>query len=93
MEDMAKVIPLGEGRVRIIEIPITENDPAAQKQIWEINLPKEVIIGCILRQHQTLIPRGDTRILAGDVLVLISGNAQEEIALLELKVGGSKWHG
>ena len=93
MEEMAKVIPLGEGRVRIIEIPITENDPAAQKQVWEINLPKEVIIGCILRQHQTLIPRGDTRILGGDVLVLISGNAQEEIALLELKGGGSKWHG
>lgn len=44
MEEMAKVIPLGEGRVRIIEIPITENDPAAQKQIWEINLPKEVIM-------------------------------------------------
>ena len=93
MEEMAKVIPLGEGRVRIIEIPITENDPAAQKQIWEVNLPKEVIIGCILRQNQTLIPRGDTRILAGDVLVLISGNEQEEIALLELKGGGSKWRG
>ena len=92
-EEMAKVIPLGEGRVRIMEIPITENDPAAQKQIWEINLPKEVIIGCILRQNQTLIPRGDTRILAGDILVLISGNEQEEIALLELKGGGSKWRG
>ena len=72
---------------------VTENDPAAQKQVWEINLPKEVIIGCILRQHQTLIPRGDTRILGGDVLVLISGNEQEEIALLELKGGGSKWRG
>lgn len=93
MEEIAKVIPLGEGRVRIIEVPITENDPASQKQIWEINLPKEVIIGCILRQNQTLIPRGDTRILAGDVLVLISGNEQEEGALLELKGGGSKWHG
>ena len=87
------VTPLGDGRVRFIEIPNTQHDPAAQKQVWEINLPKEVIIGCILRQHQTLIPRGDTRILGGDVLVLISGNAQEEIALLELKGGGSKWHG
>lgn len=93
MEEMAKVIPLGEGSVRIIEIPITENDSAVHKQIWEINLPKEVIIGCILRQNRTLIPRGDTRILAGDVLVLISGNVQEEIALMELKGGGSKWQG
>ena len=90
MDEMAKVIPLGEGRVQIIEVPITENDPAAQKQIWEINLPKEVIIGCILRRDRTLIPRGDTRILSGDVLVLISGNDQEESALTELKGGDSK---
>ena len=93
MEEMANVIPLGEGRVRIIEIPITENDPAAHKKIWEINMPKDVIIGCILRQNRTLIPRGDTRILAGDVLVLICGNAQEEIALSGLKGGGLKCRG
>ena len=91
MEEMAKVIPLGQGRVQMIEVPITENDPAAQKQIWEINLPKEVIIGCILRRERTLIPRGDTRIIAGDILVLISGNDKEESALMELKGGNSKW--
>lgn len=91
MEEMAKAIPIGEGRVQLLEVPITETDPAAQKQVWEINLPKEVIIGCILRRDQTLIPRGDTRILAGDMLVLISGNEQEEIAILELKGGEAKW--
>ena len=91
MEEMAKAIPIGEGRVQLLEVPITETDPAAQKQVWEINLPKEVIIGCILRRDQTLIPRGDTRILAGDILVLISGKEQEEIAILELKGGEAKW--
>ena len=91
MEEMAKAIPIGEGRVQLLEVPITETDPAAQKQVWEINLPKKVIIGCILRRDQTLIPRGDTRILAGDMLVLISGNEQEEIAILELKGGEAKW--
>ena len=91
MEEMAKAIPIGEGRVQLLEVPITETDPAAQKQVWEIALPKEVIIGCILRRDQTLIPRGDTRILAGDILVLIAGNEQEEIAILELKGGEAKW--
>lgn len=91
MEEMAKAIPIGEGRVQLLEVPITETDPAAQKQVWEIALPKEVIIGCILRRDQTLIPRGDTRILAGDILVLLSGNEQEEIAILELKGGEAKW--
>ena len=91
MDEMAKAIPIGEGRVQLLEVPISETDPAAQKQVWELNLPKEVIIGCILRRDQTLIPRGDTRILGGDILVLISGNEQEEIAILELKGGEAKW--
>ena len=88
MEEMASVIPIGEGRAQIIETPITAADPAVQKQVWEINLPKEVIIGCILRGDKTLIPRGDTRIMAGDILVLISGDNKESAALKELK-GGS----
>ena len=90
MEEMASVIPIGEGRAQIIETPITAADPAVQKQVWEINLPKEVIIGCILRGDKTLIPRGDTRIMAGDILVLISGDNKESAALKELKGGSIK---
>lgn len=90
MEEMASVIPIGEGRAQIIETPITAADPAVQKQVWEINLPKEVIIGCILRGDKTLIPRGDTRIMAGDILVLISGDNKESAALKELKGGSVK---
>lgn len=90
MEEMAKVIPIGEGRVQIMEVPIVGTDLAAQKQVWEVNLPKEVIIGCILRADRTLIPRGDTRILAGDILVLIAGNNQDTVALRELKGGNTK---
>ena len=91
MEEMANVIPIGEGRVQILEVPITDADHAAQKQVWEINLPKEAIIGCVMRRDQTLIPRGNTRILAGDILVLISGSEQEEAAIRELKGGESVW--
>ncbi|MGN1026005.1 MAG: potassium channel family protein [Faecousia sp.] len=89
MEEMAKAVPIGEGRVQILEVPVTGTDPAVQKQVWEISLPKEVIIGCILRGDRTLIPRGDTRILAGDILVLICGSNQEHAALLELKGGNA----
>lgn len=84
MEQMANTIPIGEGRVKIAEVPVPAAAPVIGKKLWEINLPKEVIIGCILRGDQTMIPRGDTRILAGDVLVLISGNGQELAAVKEL---------
>ncbi|MGN0628445.1 MAG: potassium channel family protein [Oscillospiraceae bacterium] len=91
MDEMANIVPIGEGRVQIIEIPITAADPAAQKQIWEINLPKEVIVGCILRGDKTIIPRGDTRILEGDDLVLLSGNNKKSAVIKELKGGDTGW--
>lgn len=85
IEKMGNVVHIAEGRVQIVEIPISGTDPVTQKQIWEIGLPKEVIIGCILRGNNTLIPRGDTRLLAGDALVLITGSHQEAAAIAALK--------
>lgn len=84
IDEMANVIPIGEGRVQIVEVPIPGESPTAGKKLWEIALPKEVIIGCILRGDTTLIPRGDTRIMGGDTLLMISGSGQEVAAIRAL---------
>lgn len=77
IDDISTIIPAGKGRVQIVEVQIPGESPAAGKKLWEITLPKEAIVGCVLRSDATLIPRGDTRILAGDTLVVITGNGQE----------------
>lgn len=84
VDKIATLVPIGEGRVSIAEVPIHGTAPAVGKKLWEINLPKQVIIGCILRGDTTMVPRGDTRILAGDMLVLISSDKQEMAAIKEL---------
>ncbi|MEA5084755.1 Trk system potassium uptake protein TrkA [bioreactor metagenome] len=84
LDKITTLIPIGEGRVNIAEVPIPGTSPAVGKKLWEINLPKEVIIGCILRGDATMVPRGDTRILEGDMLVLISSAKQEMAAIYEL---------
>lgn len=84
LDKITTLIPIGEGRVNIAEVPIPGTSPAVGKKLWEINLPKEVIIGCILRGDATMVPRGDTRILEGDMLVLISSAKQEIAAIYEL---------
>lgn len=84
LEGIATRIPVGEGRIRIAEVPIPGTAPVVGKRIWEINLPKEAIIGCILRGDRGIIPRGDTAIRAGDMLVLISASNQEMEAVKEL---------
>ena len=81
---MTARVPVGDGRVSIAEVSIPEGAPAVSKKLWEISLPRAVIVGCILRKDQTLIPRGDTRILAGDSLVLLSSAHQETDAIRAL---------
>lgn len=86
VDKMTNIIPIAEGHVRIVEIPVCADAPIAGKKLWEVNLPQDVIIGCVLRAEKVMIPRGDTRILAGDMLVLISGNTTE-IADIEVLTG------
>lgn len=76
IDEMTNIVPVGQGRVQIIEVQITGESPVEGKKLWEITLPKESIVGCILRGDTTLIPRGDTRILSGDTLVVLAGNGQ-----------------
>lgn len=77
IDEMTNAIPIGRGRVQILEVQITSESPAEGKKLWEITLPKESIVGCILREDTTVIPRGDTRILAGDTLVVLASSGQE----------------
>lgn len=84
LDKMETMIPIGQGHIRIAEVPIPPNSKVIMKKISELSLPKEVIIGCILRGEQSMIPRGDTRLLAGDILVLISLKENQIEAIEEL---------
>ena len=86
VDQMTTLIPIGEGRLSIVEVAIGENAPVVGKQLSEIQLPKEAIVGCILRQESNIIPRGDTRVLANDVLVLLC-SAQQEVTAVHALTG------
>ena len=78
LDDITTVIPVGEGRISITEVPIPKKARTVGKKLLEIDLPKDVIIGCIIRDEESLVPRGDTRIQANDELILISSDQQEK---------------
>ena len=87
LDEMATLVPVGKGHLRIAQVPISQTAPAVDKKLWELSLPEDVIIGCVLRGEKSMVPRGDTRILAGDVLVLISTDEHEMVAVRELTGG------
>ena len=84
IDEMENVIPIDRGQVKMAEVRILEDSPIIDKKLWEITLPKEVIVGCILRGNETIIPRGDTRICLGDLLVVIFDSAREHEVIHEL---------
>lgn len=84
LDEMTKVMPLGEGNLSIVEVFIPQHAPSVDKKIWEIDLPKGVIIGCILRGANSMVPIGDTQLLAGDVLILISARDSQIKAIKAL---------
>ncbi|MDD5953508.1 MAG: NAD-binding protein [Oscillospiraceae bacterium] len=81
MDQFSNVVPIGDGGVEIVEVPVSKNAPCIGKQLWEIQLPEKVILACILRGDKSIVPKGNTAILAGDLVVLIADHGQETEAV------------
>lgn len=79
MEKMTTMLPLTNGKINVLEIPILENAAFKDKELKNMNLPKDVIVGCIVRGERSIIPSGNTKLLTGDIVILIvNGDVKEE---------------
>jgi trk system potassium uptake protein TrkA len=59
------------GRVQLRSIFVEADAPATGKVLREIPLPGRTLIASIKREGQLIIPRGDDRIIAGDLISII----------------------
>ncbi|MDI9645367.1 MAG: Trk system potassium transporter TrkA [Archaeoglobales archaeon] len=59
------------GNINVVEV-VVKNPKVAKKKLKEIDIPKNVLIGAILRNDDCLIPRGDTEIQLNDVLLIFT---------------------
>src|SRR5437868_13447763 len=71
------LLSLHDGAFQILEYPIDSSSPATGKLVREINLPSEANLIAILRGPNTVVPRGDTKLIDGDVVVGLVNSAQE----------------
>ena len=60
------------GNGEVTEIMIGKDLPIIGKTLRELNLPKGIIIGAIVRGERVYIPKGDTHILENDRIVVFS---------------------
>ena len=73
-----------EQNIQFIKITLTGKDAWAGKTIRDLGLPAGVITAAIQRGQETVVPRGDTALQAGDTLVL-GAESFEDDSRIELK--------
>lgn len=61
-----------DDRVEALEFKIKEESVLTNTPLHQLNLKKNNLIGCIMRNGKTIIPKGDDRILVGDSIVVVT---------------------
>jgi cell volume regulation protein A len=56
----------------LAEIPVLDHSPAAGRSVMELALPSGALIVLIHRKDDVIVPRGETRIEAGDTLLVLA---------------------
>jgi NhaP-type Na+/H+ and K+/H+ antiporter len=65
-------VPLRELRdTQLVEVVVRPGSPLAAGRVAEVPLPADSLIVTVQRDRQTLIPRGDTVLQAGDHLTIL----------------------
>ncbi len=68
------------GKAKLAEVTLAEGSPAADKEIVELNLPRDATVVAVIRQERVVVPRGDTLIRVGDeVVVLVTSESEDEV--------------
>lgn len=87
-DDAMKIITnLNKGEASISYYHVPVNWSKSGKRIMDLKLPETSVIVAITRGAELLIPRGNTKILGGDeLIILINGNSHREIKkIFEMK--------
>ena len=85
-----------EENIHFIRVQLSERDGWAGKKIIEIGLPKDVMIVAIHRKKETIVPRGNTVLEKGDIIVMCAEKIKDiqPIDLKEITINeGHSWNG
>ncbi len=69
---IVSVAPLKGEHAEAIEAEALETSEIVHKPLARVNFPKGALLGAIVRGEEILIPRGDTVVLPGDHLIIVT---------------------
>lgn len=82
-----KLIPLNDGKAAVYQVELPENFHFSGMELLNIRLPESCNVISITRSGELIIPRGKTKLMAGDELLIVShvGSINEVRKALKLK--------
>jgi trk system potassium uptake protein TrkA len=66
------VYSIGDGEAEVIEAQVLGTSAIAGKAVRDTELPEASLIGLIRKGDEVIVPRGDTRLAEGDVLIIFT---------------------
>ncbi len=70
--DIETLVRLFDGQVEAVEFYVGEDTGVTGKTLSELKLREQMLITCINRGGKIIIPRGNTEILPGDTVIVVS---------------------
>jgi CIC family chloride channel protein len=68
----AEAMPaLHDTRAEFVDVPLSPHARSVGKTVAELGLPREVVLVSIRRGRELIIPHGDTRLQAGDIVTAL----------------------
>jgi len=71
-EDLVSLAVMQQGEARVLEMVVHAKSKVAGKQLRKIGVPPNSILAAIVRDGETIIPHGETRIEVGDTAVVFA---------------------
>ena len=82
VENIIKTLSIEDEKIVMLEVPIKKDFAIVDKQIMDIEFPKNMNISCIFRDPHVIIPNGRTIIQSDDNLIIVT-TPDEQDELIE----------
>jgi trk system potassium uptake protein TrkA len=77
---LVRLLQFEKGAANLVEVTLAEDSPALTATVAELDFPREATIVAVVREGRLIVPRGDTLLVEGDeVLVLSTEDAEERV--------------
>lgn len=76
--DVVTLLKLRRGQLSLVEGEIQPGSALDGKTLAEVQIPHEIVIAAVLRGTETIVPRGLTKLSAGDKVLALNSSGSEE---------------